>query len=123
MKKPGKRSTPAAAEPERPPKIGGAAKSVAGSTLTQAAVRKKSAAGFWIKVKKGVTSSSVKAKGTKAGHAVKSVAGSALTQHVGVRRTADGKMVRIVLAPIKSGSLKRDRVDLAVSKVLASRKK
>ena len=123
MKKPGKRSTSDAAASEHPRKTGVGTKSVAGSALTHALARKKSAAGLWVKVKKADAASPAKPKGTKAGHTVKSVGGSALTQHVSARRTADGKMVRVVLAPISSGSLKRERVDLAVSKVLASRKK
>ena len=123
MKKPEKRSTVTPADAERPRKTGAATKAVAGTVLTQALARKKSATGLWVKVGNAVSASPTKSKGAKAGHTVKSVAGSALTQHVSARRTADGKMVRVILAPISSGSLKRERVDLAVSKVLASRKK
>ena len=47
--------------------------------------------------------------------------GKSKVQHVSTRRTSDGSAVRVVLTPISSGSLKRDSVERAVSKVLDKR--
>lgn len=80
-----------------------AARSLAGSVLTQAPS------------KRGKPSSARTT--TSAGRA----ASSALTQHVSTRRTAAGKSVRVVLKPIKTGSLTRDRVDKVVVRVLTAR--
>lgn len=53
----------------------------------------------------------------------KTAASSALSQRVSTRREKDGKPVRVVLAPISSGSLKREEVSRAVNKILLARKK
>lgn len=86
------------------------AKSLAASVLTQRPSGTKKAA------------SSGSAKGSVR-TVTKSLAGSALAQHVSTRRTADGRSVRVVLTPISSGSLTRERVSKAVARVLTNPKK
>jgi hypothetical protein len=81
------------------------AKSLAGSALTQAPNRKPK-------------SPSSKTASSTARHASKTLAGSTLTQQVSTRRDADGRSVRVVLSPISSGSLSRDRVSKVVARVL-----
>lgn len=46
-----------------------------------------------------------------------------IEQHVATRRTAKGEPVRVVLAPYRGGSLRRDRVESVVSTVLARHRK
>lgn len=88
-------------------------KSLAGSALTQRP--DKSRTGNVLMQSKKETAKTTRKMG--------SAAASALTQHVSTRRTADGRMVRVVLTPISSGSLKRDRVEAVVARVLSHRKK
>jgi len=144
-KKTSSRVTHKAANELRSPGASKTAKALAGSALSQTGSSKasssKAASRASGALRDGRTSTTTRAlagsvlaqseSGTKKalkGRAKTQKKASASTgpesaQHVTTRRTADGKSTRVVLAPFRGSSLRRDRVESVVSTVLAKHKK